>query len=122
MSVRTSPSVLAAEGEHGPGGGPAVPPRRGTSDPPADGGGQRPDAVPPLLRLRTVPAVPGRHRSPSLAAERALVCQVKTLDAVYACAGCAKGAVGGKLVEMLSISPVADGVRLLAPATTRKRS
>lgn len=84
MSLRTGPSVLAAaEGEHGPGGGPAVPPRRwGAPDPPAAGGGQRPDAVPPLLRLRTVPAVPGRYGSASLAAERALVCQVKTLDVV----------------------------------------
>lgn len=77
--LRTGPGVLAtAEGEHGPRGSPTVPTRRGTSDPPAAGGGQRPDAVPSLLRIRTVPAVPGRHWSASLTTKRTLFRQVNT--------------------------------------------
>lgn len=80
MSLRASTSILiTTEGEHGPRGSSTVPSRRGTFDPPAAGGRQWPDAVPPLLRLRTVPAVPGRHWSTSLTTKRPLVCQVQHL-------------------------------------------
>lgn len=78
LSPRASTSILlTTEGEHGPRGSATVPSRRGTFDPPAAGGRQRPDAVPTLLRLRTVPAVPGRHRSPSVTAKRPLVREVR---------------------------------------------
>lgn len=77
LFYRTDSGLLAdAEGEHGPRGGPAVATRRRPTDPAAAGGGQRPHAVPSLLRLRTVPAVPGRHRGASLATQRSLLCQV----------------------------------------------
>lgn len=78
MSLRTSTSVLVTtEGKHGPRGSSTVPSRRGTFNPPAAGRRQRPDAVPSLLRLRTVSAVPGRHWSTSLTTKRTLICQVK---------------------------------------------